>query len=137
MGTISSFEDSTIRQRKRVLLSNQFGKERRVVSRDAFTLAIKRGACAADGTLVVFAVASDAAATPRLGVTIPKRTGNAVHRNLWKRLIRESFRTQQSGIPAGYDFVVRPKKGAQPNWTEIRRSVPRLMTKAVKRIKPA
>jgi ribonuclease P protein component len=112
-----------------------FGKDQRVVKSDQFARIIKRGSCAADGTLVLFAAAASDPSRTRLGITIPKRTGNAVHRNRWKRLIRESFRTQQPSLPRGYDFVVRPKKGAEPCWPAIQKSLPRLAAKAIARMK--
>jgi len=111
-----------------------FGKERRVVKRSDFARAINDGGCAADQTLVVFAYPTGSDQPPRLGVTIPKRTGNAVMRNRWKRLIRESFRTQQHRFPSGYDFVVRPKKGAVTHWPRIRDGLPRLAERAVSRL---
>jgi ribonuclease P protein component len=91
------------------------------------------GSCAADSTLVLFAIAVPDSRSPRIGVTIPKKTGCAVVRNKWKRLIRESFRTQQDQIPTGYDYIVRPKKGAEPIWNEIKESIPRLARKAIRR----
>ncbi|MFG0290435.1 MAG: ribonuclease P protein component [Rhodopirellula sp. JB044] len=117
--------------------SNEFPKSIRVVKGDDFTRVLRRGGCAADGTLVVFALPrTDVVDGPtRMGVTIPKKTGNAVTRNQWKRLIRESFRTQRDAIPTGYDLVVRPKKDAEPGWKEIRRGLPRLAKKAIQRIK--
>lgn len=103
------------------------------------TLVLRKGGCAADGCLVVFALPRDrtndaSQSSIRLGVTIPKKTGNAVARNRWKRWIRESFRTQQDSIPQEFDYVVRPKKGAVGNWQAIRRSLPKLARKAVRRI---
>ncbi len=115
-----------------------FPKTRRVVKGDDFTAALRRGGCAADGTLVVFVfprpVINDITAPTRLGVTIPKKTGNAVARNQWKRLIRESFRTQRATIPDGFDIVVRPKKDAVIQWSEIQRGLPRLAKKAISRL---
>lgn len=108
-----------------------FRKSQRIVRSEDFTRTLRQGTCAADGTLVLFALPEPEAQPARLGVTIPKRTGNAVVRNRWKRLIRESFRTQQDQIPAGYQFVIRPKKGADPDWSEIKKSVPRLANKAI------
>ena len=111
-----------------------FGKTRRVTRSGDFTKIIRLGTCVADGTLVLFALpmaASDEGM--RIGITIPKKTGNAVVRNRWKRLIRESFRQQQANLPSGYEFIVRPKRGASPDWIAIQKSIPRLAKKAAKR----
>lgn len=118
---------------------NQFPKCLRVIKGDDFTRVLRRGGCAADGVLVVFALPragreSQPIAT-RIGVTIPKKTGNAVIRNQWKRLIRESFRTQKDLMPVGYDLIVRPKKDADLDGKAIRKGLPKLAVKAVKRLK--
>lgn len=114
-----------------------FPKRNRIVKGDTFTLVLRRGGCAADDCLVVFAIRrtdspADIGLPTRLGVTIPKKAGNAVIRNQWKRWIREAFRTQQSEFPAGYDFVVRPKKGAVGRWSKIRNGLPRVARRAAK-----
>ncbi|TWU30981.1 ribonuclease P protein component [Novipirellula artificiosorum] len=111
-----------------------FPKSRRIVRSDRFTIVLRQGACAADGVLVLFAVAQSTPGPTRIGITIPRRAGNAVIRNRWKRWIRESFRTQWEHLPAGLDIVVRPKKGATPAWKTIRKSVPSLARKAAKRL---
>ena len=100
-----------------------------------FTATLRQGGFAADDSLVIHVLPNQRRLS-RFGITIPRRTGNAVVRNRWKRLIRESFRTQQGQLPRGYDFVVRPKKDASPQWRQIQRSVPRLAAKAVSRIRP-
>ena len=114
-----------------------FRKQQRVLRGDEFTFALRKGSCAADGTLVMFAVATAPTRQARIGITIPKKAGNAVVRNRWKRLIRESFRIQQDLVPTGHDYIVRPKKGAIASWPEIKKSVPRLTKKAVKKLTAA
>ena len=116
-------------------MSHSFPKSRRVQHAREFTFILRRGTCVADGVLVLFASPREDAGVSRIGITIPKKTGNAVVRNRWKRLIRESFRTQQTAIPPGYNFVVRPKKNARPSWPAIKKSVPYLAAKAAKRIR--
>ena len=111
-----------------------FGKTQRVTRGGDFTKIIRSGTCVADGTLVLFALPmAEGDKSTRIGITIPRKTGNAVLRNRWKRLIRESFRQQQDDLPAGYEFIVRPKRGASPEWLAIQKSIPRLATKAAKR----
>jgi len=47
----------------------------------------------------------------RLGITVNKKTGNAVRRNKVKRLVREYFRLHQNQFPQGYDIVFIAKTG--------------------------
>ena len=113
---------------------HSFRKARRVIRPADYSRILKDGSCVADGTLVLFALPNDRTDS-RLGITVPKRTGNAVQRNRWKRLIRESFRTQPESIPKGFDLVIRPKKGASPDWVSIQQSVPYLCRKLLKKVR--
>ncbi len=101
----------------------RFQKSQRILSGQSFRQILRSGYCRADQLLVLFAAESDPTGPTRLGITIPKKTGNAVMRNRWKRLIREAFREQQHLVPQGYDFVVRPKKGATADPKAIRESL--------------
>jgi len=48
---------------------------------------------------------------PRLGLAVPKATGNAVARNRIKRQLREAWRERLERIPAGRDYVLIAKPG--------------------------
>ena len=48
---------------------------------------------------------------PRLGLAVPKSLGNAVVRNRVKRQLREAWRAQLEGVPAGRDYVLIARPG--------------------------
>ena len=50
----------------------------------------------------------------RLGITVTKKTGNAVKRNRIKRLIREFFRLHKNLFPDKHDVIIMAKRNVPP-----------------------
>ncbi|WP_197452356.1 ribonuclease P protein component [Rosistilla carotiformis] len=104
------------------MIDQRFPKTLRLKTPEQFGRIIRRGRVATDNTLVLNTLPNDLGFS-RIGITIPKKAGNAVVRNRWKRFIREAFRTQRDQLPQGFDFVVRPRRGAVAEHAAIRKSL--------------
>ncbi len=89
---------------------------------------------AADQTLVVQGCGNNLART-RLGLSVSRRVGNAVLRNRWKRLIREAFRRCRTDLPTGLDLVVRPRRGASPEFARVAQALPRLVHRLARQLR--
>ena len=92
---------------------NQYRRRHRLSGRAAYSRVYEQGVRRATGPLAV-RVLPNGLPYPRLGLSVPKRVGNAVRRNRIKRLIREAFRLSQHDWPRGYDvlMIVRPHRPA-------------------------
>jgi len=111
----------------------RFRREARLRNQADFDRVFQGESYAADDVLVVNGIRSGLDRS-RLGLSVSRKVGNAVVRNRWKRLIREAFRTQCNKLPVGVDFVVRPRRGAVPNFEQIRDSLPSLARRIQRRI---
>jgi ribonuclease P protein component len=114
-------------------MNNGFPKQARLRAQEDFDAVYQSKHFAADACLVVHATRNGTEKT-RLGLSVSRKVGNAVVRNHWKRRIRESFRLQQSDLPAGLDIVVRPRKGAEYNFDAISQSLKKLCLRLDKKI---
>lgn len=117
------------------MADQRYLKKYRLRERDEFQRVYDRQVYAADNVLVLLACENELEYS-RLGVVVSKKTGNAVQRNCWKRRLREAFRLlREEALPSGFDFILRPKKGASADFHAIYGSLPKLARLAVKRLK--
>jgi ribonuclease P protein component len=80
-------------------------------SRD-FDAVYRQGRSASTRFLVLYWFAREESEDdPRLGLAVPKGTGNAVARNRIKRQLREVWRERLERVPAGRDYVLIAKPG--------------------------
>ena len=80
-------------------------------SRD-FDAVYRQGRSASTRFLVLYWFARDEdGGEPRLGLAVPKGTGNAVARNRIKRQLREIWRERLERVPPGRDYVLIAKPG--------------------------
>jgi ribonuclease P protein component len=110
-----------------------FPRQVRLVQQRDFDRVFQSRIATSDATLIVHGVRNGTAQS-RLGISVSRRVGNAVHRNRWKRLIREAFRRQQAELPHGLDLVVRPQRGSNPDHDAIFSSLIALSKKLDRRL---
>lgn len=70
-----------------------------------FQIVYKRGKSYANKYLVMYKKPNDLKKN-RIGISVSKKVGNSVVRHRLTRLIRESYRLQESKMQCGYDIVV-------------------------------
>ena len=104
------------------MTNHRFGKADRILRGADFDKIYHRRRSVADGLLIVYGCENDLQ-RPRLGLTVSRKVGNAVVRNRWKRILRESFRLNKEKMPSGIDLVVSPCRGAEPDFQKVQASL--------------
>jgi ribonuclease P protein component len=91
-----------------------FSKSQRLLTQSDFNRVFKQGkrVSTPEWTLAyrVRPTAPGRSFAPRLGLSVSRKMGGAVQRNLFKRRLREIFRLNQTRLPFGAEIVVIPRK---------------------------
>ncbi len=108
-----------------------YPKTARLRTRTEYQAVLRRGEVYPGRECLVRRLPNEGAG-PRLGISTPRRYGNAVRRNRFRRLVREAFRALASEL-GPYDFLVSPRKSlAEPTFDGLREDIA-----SVKRRRPA
>ncbi len=86
-------------------------KRTRLTDSPEFERAYRRGAACRGRLFSVHAFPNELG-TPRLGLSVSRKVGNAVTRNAVRRRLREVFHTAFSEIPGNWDLVVSARPAA-------------------------
>ncbi len=89
----------------------RFPRTAKLLKHSDFQRVYKSGKRHFSGSMTVFYLPRpDAAAGPRIGITVSRALGGAVARNRIKRRMREAIRLHLAAITTSMDVVFNPKK---------------------------
>jgi len=74
-------------------------------------------------TITIYRLPNQSGKT-RTGISVTKKTGGSVQRNLVKRRIREAIRENAAELPAGEDIVIIARRGTKrASYEDIARDI--------------
>ncbi len=115
----------------RLSKDNPFQKQNRIRKSSDFRRVVEKGK-AVVSPLFVILFFPNGYSFSRLGISVRRKFGNAVHRNHIKRWIREVFRLDIQPMISGYDFLIIPRKKMAQNkgtipFNEVRQQIGKMV----------
>jgi len=104
----------------------------RIRLRDDFARIYAARRYASDKRLTIYVLENELPFT-RIGMSVGRKVGGAVVRNLIRRRIREAFRLHKTELPVGYDLLCVVRAGAPASLAEYTDSLCRLTKTAIAR----
>jgi ribonuclease P protein component len=98
-----------------------------------FRRVYERRRSASDDWIIIYAC-ENGLSHLRLGMSVSRKIGKAIHRNRLRRLYREAFRLSKPEMPTGLDLVFIPRTDTAPSLAVLRQSVPRLVNLLAERL---
>lgn len=71
----------------------------------------------------------------RAGVSVSRKHGSAVHRNIKRRRLKEAFRLLQHELPHGLDLILIPRQRDDSGLTDYQASIRNLVPRLARRLK--
>jgi ribonuclease P protein component len=113
--------------------SYRFRKHEHLRRTQDFRRVYDRRRSVSDGWLIVYACENDLPYL-RLGLSVSRKVGPAVHRNRLRRLYREAFRLTRHEMPTGMDLVLIPRRSDEPALEDLKQALPRLVRHAARKL---
>ncbi len=98
-----------------------------------FRRVYERRRSASDAWLIVYAC-ENGLPFLRVGFSVGRKMGNAVHRNRLRRLYREAFRLTRHEMPVGLDLVLIPRCPEEPALADLKQSLPQLVNQLARKL---
>jgi ribonuclease P protein component len=115
------------------MTSFKFRKEERLSRPAEFQRVFDRRCSVSNAWLIVYGLPNERPFC-RLGLSVSRKVGPAVHRNRLRRLYREAFRLSRAEFPGGLDLVLIPRSPKEPTLDELRQALPALVQSLARRL---
>ncbi len=91
------------------------------------------GVRSGDDHLLIFVHSNDLNVI-RAGVSVSRKHGSAVHRNVKRRRLKEAFRLLQHELPSGLDLILIPRQRDDSGLVDYKASIKSLVPRLARRL---